>query len=228
MRNVNLKNLLIVLMMSLGMLATGAYADRDRRGDHDDDHKKYPKDYRHDKRYHHDRYYPKSGVSIKILPSYHYSVRYHDTHFYFSAGIWYRPSGGTYVVVRPPIGIVVPVLPPYYTTVWFYGVPYYYANEIYYVWRPDLNGYMVSEAPAETAQDAVPLSDQLFIYPKQGQSEQKQADDRYACHRWGVEQTGYDPTRPSEGKTMEELNRKREDYQRAMRACLEGRGYSVR
>jgi hypothetical protein len=86
----------------------------------------------------------------------------------------------------------------------------------------------VTEPPADETKDPVPLSDQLFIYPKKGQSEQQQADDRYACHRWGVEQTSYDPTKPADGKTVEELNRKREDYQRAMKACLEGRGYSVR
>ncbi len=227
MKNLNLKNLMAVCLISIGMVATLAYADKDRR-EHDDDHKKPSKDYHYDKRYSHDRYYPRSGISITVLPSSHHKIHYHDSYFYFSAGIWYRPAGGTYVVVRPPIGIVVPVLPPFYTTVWFYGVPYYYANDVYYVWRPDVNGYVVTAPPAETSQDPVPLADQLFIYPKQGQSEQKQADDRYACHRWGVEQTGYDPTRPPQDMNVEELNRKREDYQRAMRACLEGRGYSVR
>ncbi|MGD8784636.1 MAG: hypothetical protein PVG75_09365 [Thioalkalispiraceae bacterium] len=226
MNNVNLKVLSIVSIISLGMLASIGHASRDHRDR--DDYKKRSKDYRYDKRYHHDRYYPRSGIRLKILPRRHYPIRYRDSLYYFSAGIWYRSSGGVYVVVRPPLGIVVPVLPPFYTTLWFYGVPYYYANDVYYVWRPDLNGYVVTEAPADSKQDPVPLSDQLFIYPKQGQSEQQQADDRFACHRWAVEQTGYDPTQPPRDRPVEELNGKRQDYQRAMRSCLEGRGYSVK
>jgi len=233
MQNMNFRVLTIVMMVLFGMTSGTAFADRDRR-DRDDDHRKYSgdhrknsKNYHYDKRYHHDRYYPRSGISINVLPSHHYSVRHDHDHYYFSAGIWYRPSAGRYIVVRPPIGVVIPVLPPFYTTIWFAGVPYYYANDVYYVWHPDRNGYVVTEPPADSEQAPVPLSEQLFAYPKKGQSEQQQADDRYACHRWGVDQTGYDPTKPEENKTVEELNRVREDYQRAMKACLEGRGYSV-
>ena len=228
MKTIYLKNLSIAIIVMAGMLATMAHADRDRH-ERDGKKSKYPsKDYHYDKRYHHDRYYPRKGVSIKVLPSRHYRIHHHDSHYYFSDGIWYRPSGGIYVVVRPPIGLVVPILPVFYTTIWLHGVPYYYANDIYYVWRPDVNGYVVTNPPTEIPQDPVPLSDQLYIYPKKGQSEKQQADDRYTCHRWGVEQTGYDPTKPPAGMATDELSRKREDYQRAMRACLEGKDYSVR
>ena len=34
----------------------------------------------------------------------------------------------------------------------------------------------------------------LFVYPKNGQSDQQTANDRYQCHQWAVGQTGYDPT----------------------------------
>ncbi len=36
----------------------------------------------------------------------------------------------------------------------------------------------------------------LFIYPKKGQSEEKQSKDRYECHSWSVKQTGFDPSAP--------------------------------
>ena len=227
---------IIVLAMAT-VLAVPAFADREVQSikqapgkqRHDKSQPaKPPKDYRLDDRYRHDHYYPRPGANIKTLPSRHYRVPYKDSYFYFSAGIWYRPYGSYFIVSRPPIGIIVPVLPPFYTTVWFYGVPYYYANDVYYVWRPDLNAYIVTEPPAQTAADPVPLAEQLYIYPARGQSEQQQADDRYACHRWGVEQTSYDPTQPPQGLSLDELNNKRENYQRAMRACLEGRGYTVR
>ena len=69
--------------------------------------------------------------------------------------------------------------------------------------------------------------DRLFAYPMKGQSEEQQATDRYQCHQWAADQTGFDPTQP--GVTVPEPQRalKRAEYQRAMKACLEARGYSV-
>jgi Glycine zipper len=37
---------------------------------------------------------------------------------------------------------------------------------------------------------------QLFIYPSKGQSPEQQNRDRYECHTWAVQQTGFDPTAP--------------------------------
>ncbi len=36
----------------------------------------------------------------------------------------------------------------------------------------------------------------LMIYPSKGQSQQQQSQDRYECHTWAVQQTGFDPTNP--------------------------------
>lgn len=36
----------------------------------------------------------------------------------------------------------------------------------------------------------------LFIYPSKGQSQEQQSRDRYECHTWAVQQTGYDPSNP--------------------------------
>jgi hypothetical protein len=35
---------------------------------------------------------------------------------------------------------------------------------------------------------------QLYVYPLKNQSTDKQDRDRYECHRWAVQQTGYDPS----------------------------------
>lgn len=40
--------------------------------------------------------------------------------------------------------------------------------------------------------------DSLYIYPKNGQSDEQQKKDRYECHMWAVKQTGYDPTMPQQ------------------------------
>jgi opacity protein-like surface antigen len=68
----------------------------------------------------------------------------------------------------------------------------------------------------------------LLIYPKNGQSQDQQSADRYACHSWAIGQTGFDPTEPNSAGSPSDLAKRRSDYRRAMSACLEARGYSVR
>jgi hypothetical protein len=63
---------------------------------------------------------------------------------------------------------------------------------------------------------------QLYAYPKNGQTATQSTFDRIECERWGSGQTGYSP-----GQSAEDANRKA-DYQRAVSACLEGRGYTVK
>ncbi len=184
----------------------------------------------HDSRYHHDRYYPSRGVFVDVLPPHVVVTAHRGVRFYFSGGVWYRNDGPRYVVVAPPLGLFVPALPPYYTTVYVRGVPYYYANDVYYVANgqgyvvvdPPPANIVVEQPPAPPVQSAA--ADQLFVYPRQGQSPEQTAADRYACHQWAVSQTGTDPT--AGGASLS--SQKRADYQRALGACLDGRGYTVR
>jgi hypothetical protein len=39
-------------------------------------------------------------------------------------------------------------------------------------------------------------SGDMFIYPANGQGQAQQDKDRYECHTWAVQQTGFDPSRP--------------------------------
>ncbi len=178
-----------------------------------------------DSRYDHNRLYPVRGQFRTALPHDHWSVLHHGIRFFFSGGVWYLPQGLRFIVTMPPIGLVVPFLPSSYVTVWVGGTPYYYANEVYYAHRGD--GYVVVEPPKGEVSRTTPV-DRLFIYPRLGQSEAQQAEDREACHGWAVEKVGYDPRQPAgeaaEGASAE----KRSDYSRAMSACLDGRGYTVK
>jgi Glycine-zipper domain len=36
----------------------------------------------------------------------------------------------------------------------------------------------------------------IYIYPAKGQNQAQQDKDRYECHSWAVQQTGFDPSRP--------------------------------
>jgi len=179
-----------------------------------------------DTRYQHDRVYPARGGYVRVLPRSHRVVVFRNTRYYFDGGVWYLPAGGRFVIVAPPIGLFVPFLPPYYSTIWVGRVPYYYANDVYYANQG--NGYVVVAPPKEEASQAPPPADELFVYPRQGQSEKQQAEDRYACHRWAVSQTGYDPTQPQGGASANQKQKDRADYQRALGACLDGRGYTVK
>jgi hypothetical protein len=141
-----------------------------------------------------------------------------------------------------------PVLPIGYATFWWGGVPYYYWNNLYYTWNPGYNGYVVTDPPpaAGTDESGAGVGDDpssvtaapeagapaqgfaggaaadLYVYPRNGQSEAQTSTDRYECHSWAVNQTGFDPTRAAQtgGNAAE--------YQRAMVACLDARGYSAR
>ena len=107
------------------------------------------------------------------------------------------------------------------------AAPYYYAP--YYYAPPPV---VIQEQPPVYFQPAPsvtpPSTERIFVYPRQGQSEELQAKDRYECHSWAVSQTHYDPTQPASGMPAAQLNQMRADYQRAMGACLDGRGYTMK
>jgi hypothetical protein len=186
-----------------------------------------------DQRYNHGRYYPPIGSVRPSLPGDYRPYYRGRDRYYFNGGIWYAPRGPGFVVVAPPPGLVISVLPPYYSTVWLGGNPYYYADNVYYTWQPDQNGYAVVDPPDGADQPSTPpdnsqgAQDDVIIYPKNGQSKDQQAADQFECHSWAKNQTGFDPTQPGGGVQSDDVDRVRNNYNRAMSACLQGRGYQV-
>lgn len=170
--------------------------------------------------------YPSRGAVVDRLPKGHRIVRYKGQPYHFHKGVWYRPIGNRFMVVIPPPGLLIPALPAGAVVVTIGGVPYYHYGGVYYV-RED-KGYRVVERPEEAPQVADPVSTDLFVYPRAGQSAEQQASDRFECHEWAADQTGYDPTLTGGGVSAQSRTQKRSDYLRAMTACLEARGYSVR
>lgn len=195
-----------------------------------------------DGRYNHGRFYAPVGTVTRTLPPDYRPYYHHGAPYYFSGGAWYAPRAGGFVVVTPPVGVVIAALPPYYSTVWIGGMPYYYADNVYYTWQADQNGYVVAPAP-EGAGDAPPADGgdpgqysapppaadptDLIIYPKNGQSKDQQAADQYECHDWARGQTGFDPSQPNDNLSQAEADQRHSNYDRAMVACLSGRGYQV-
>lgn len=178
-----------------------------------------------DDRHHHGYFYPRPGVVVTELPVGYRTYWFHGANWYFAGGVWYQARAGGFIVARPPVGIVVTALPPYVTTLWIGGIPYYYADDIYYRWDPATNGYEVVAPPEGADQPgAAPArsADDLIVYPRNGQSQEQQSADRYECHRWAGTQSGFDPTK-GPGSAVQN-----DQYRRAMSACLEARGYSVK
>ncbi len=82
-----------------------------------------------------------------------------------------------------------------------------------------------SQAPPSLSQNS---GGQMSIYPRQGQSEEQQTKDFDACRSWAVGQTGFDPSKPPAGRPDAQTTQKSSDYFRAISACLDGRGYTLR
>jgi hypothetical protein len=209
----------------LGTIAHDQARDNDRNGrDWDRDRSDRRSTWRdRDGRYH------RHVHVVHRLPYGYRDYLWNGSRYYYWDGYWYQPYGTSFISVGIPYGLFVTTLPGAYTSVWIGGTRYYYSDYHYYTYEPARRGYVVVRSPygddyVYDDRDDVDsrLDDDLYIYPAQGQSEQQQADDRYDCHRWAVSETGYDPIDDEYDADL------REDYLRAITACLTGRGYTVR
>ena len=208
------------LILALALMAglSSAALAQDRRDRHE-------RDGRHglvlDQRHRLDHYYPPRGYLAPGLPAGSLSIGFGGRdNYFFHGGVWFRPQHGRFMVVLPPMGITVPMLPSAYATLWIAGAPYYYANGVYYAAAPG-QGYVVVAPPQGI--DAVepvppvlapkPLP-QPIVYPRNGQSAAQTESDQQECNRWATSQAG----------AMADAS----VFQRAVSACLDGRGYTVR
>jgi outer membrane lipoprotein SlyB len=52
------------------------------------------------------------------------------------------------------------------------------------------------EVPAAKLASAAPMT-QVFFYPKEGQTTDRQSRDQYECYNWAIQQTSFDPSQSS-------------------------------
>jgi hypothetical protein len=144
----------------------------------------------------------------------------------------------------------VPVLPIGYSTYYWRGAPYYTYDDHYFVSEP--RGYRVVTKPVETSRNETVIADpgpapviaappvlapagaptpsfeqqartgQLYAYPNKGQSASTATFDRIECETEGSNSTGFKP-----GQSPDDADKKAA-YTNAVKACLEGRGYTVK
>ncbi len=169
------------------------------------------------------RYHP-LGHRLRILPAGYFSLQVGGLGYFYHSGVYYRRKGADYLVVTAPIGAVLHTLPIGYRKIHIGGLPYYYANGAYYRWNKIKRAYVVIDRPSDETPDVATANKDenhdIFVYPEAGQSQQQTSQDRYECYLWSVEQSGYDPSKDESGNFA--------NYRRAMEACLEGRGYTVK
>jgi hypothetical protein len=157
------------------------------------------------------------------------TLPFYYTRAWADPGPYYYYSPGPTVFVNPPMYVQSQ---PVYVQSPNYAVP---ASQPRYAGTPSngvielgpvsaLPSVSANPAPIASPTDTAAPANQLFAYPSRGQSEQQAANDRFDCSRWATQQSGYDPDlrvhrNPETGPA---------NYARALSACLEGRGYTVR
>lgn len=55
-----------------------------------------------------------------------------------------------------------------------------------------LTGCLLATSVTVTSMPARPQG--VYFYPSKGQNQEQQERDRFSCHQWAVQQTGFDPT----------------------------------
>ena len=165
-------------------------------------------------------FYPGYSWFLPVLPLGYATFWWGGVPYYYWNNLYYtwNPANSGYVVTDPPpaAGDNTPIDP----------------NAAYDQGQGGYEQTQPPPAPAEAPAAApAPYNGQapsggsagdVYLYPRNGQSEAQQQNDRYECHGWAVNQTGFDPTRGGAQSGSEA------EYRRAMIACLDARGYSAR
>lgn len=221
MQEETVKKILIALAL-MGLVATSAQADSYYRGHH-----AYHGGYPHSSS--HFWWGAAFGAALSLPFYYAYTRSYADPYlysYYNPSPVYYNPAPVIYVQ-NPPIYVRSQ---PTYTV----AAPESRTTVI--TQFPSNNGVIElgpvnSQLPANSSQarpqgslGAQGNGDQWFVYPSKGQNQQQVGNDRYECNRWATNESGYDPDlrthrNPETGPVA---------YGRALSACLEGRGYTVR
>jgi hypothetical protein len=159
---------------------------------------------------------------LGALPLAYATYWYGGIPYYYANNLYYTwsPDYSGYVATDPPpvadSSGAAPALPP--TDMQYQGDPNAQAAPP----PPQAGAADFSQGQPAPQEGQAPPQDQpvaqaqqprMFMYPKSGQTEDQQRTDKLECEKWASDQVGLGSNGP--------------DYQRAMGACIQGRGYSV-
>ena len=103
--------------------------------------------HRHHWKHHHHRHVPRFGVHIHRLPRGYFGIRFGGVRFFVHSGVFYRPAGSGFVVVKAPYGAVVASLPHGHHVIHRGGNTYYHYNDTYYARNSSGAGFVVVAEP---------------------------------------------------------------------------------
>ena len=99
---------------------------------------------------------PRWGSVVTVRPAGAIVIRSRRNNYYYHQGIYYRPNGSNFVVVRPARGLRVTVLPTGYRTVLVGPRTYYYYYGTYYSQISTNNEYETVDSPTGAVVDSLP------------------------------------------------------------------------
>ena len=172
------------------------------------------------------------GTTIVTLPVGYTSIYIEETPYFYYSGAFYQhhPERDVYVVIPAPVGAVVPVLPAGYLTVYVHDIRHYVVGGVYY--RPvnhsgDLMYEVVPPPNRPTSETLEIVPETLFTYSTTGQTPEQQARDHEECHLWAIQQSGFDPRKPSGQTQVQHTQQRLQDYNRAFSPCMQARNYTI-
>jgi len=150
---------------------------------------------------------------LPVLPAIYATYWWGGVPYYYADNLYYtwNPGYNGYVVTDPPPAQAD-------SSADGSGAPPAGYSEA----APPSAGYNGAPPPAGYNGAQPNTGNDMYVYPKNGQSDEQMAQDKYECHKWAVAQSGFDPTRGAQNSGDPT------QYRRAMSACLDGRGYSAR
>ncbi|HEX4984758.1 MAG TPA: hypothetical protein VFV71_01675 [Burkholderiales bacterium] len=169
---------------------------------------------------------------------------YHGSYFWWSAPLivgaaiawpyyysrawdapYYSPSQTTVYVQNPPTYVTTTTQPSYQAVAQAPNSGVIELGPVNGAQPQIANPQSVVPAPAtEPERLPPPVAGRWFVYPAKGQSDAQLASDQTECSDWATRRSGYDPDMRYNNHPPSAYN----DYGRALSACLEGRGYTVR
>lgn len=172
---------------------------------------------------------PPIGLVVPTLPTFATAIVSAGRAYLYANDVYYRP--------RPDLGGYEVVNDPEEPVVDSGGTASAGAMTAGTAAAQLTNAANVSTTPAATAPAATPAvasvgppggtGNSPYFLPRNGQSPDEQARDRYDCYRFAVTQTGFDPMRVSPGTPAAQYADRQAAYERAQTACYEGRGYTI-
>ena len=162
-----MKRICNVFYVSLAFLmllsAENIFAQRNLRGNKRDFDRSY-RNYNQGpsiRQYENWRYYPSRGQIFYHRPGNLITLQFGGNPYYYSGGLFYKPFGGNFQVIHPPIGIRVGILPTGYWSLRMGGFPFFYFNGIFY--RQQNKEYEVVQAPVGAQVPAIPRDAKVII-----------------------------------------------------------------